>query len=313
MCKKLMLLILLIVFVAGPAEADLLVYEPFDYSEGDIVGQDGGIGWATPWQDTEGGIFVAAKESLEHPTLDIPTTGHRGIYEGGGAVVRAIQENLIAADGSVYWVSLLTQSLDNGGIWCTLFGDGVMYAEGCTDDWGVWSWDLQIEFLFTVADLDAVNWVVLKYETNANGATVHGWLNPDPTTEPTEAMPSYDGQTNIISMNPEVLIEDVLWCQPGAQAIDELRIGTTFKDVVSGGIEPGLATSPNPPDTAADVPWDLVLTWRSGQFAASHNVYLGTSWDDVNVGGGCDGCSGSGRQQPRLRAIGFRSDLLLAR
>ncbi len=43
-----------------------------------------------------------------------------------------------------------------------------------------------------------------------------------------------------------------------------------------------VASDPTPEDVAADVPRDSVLSWTPGAFAASHDVYFGTSPSDVN-------------------------------
>jgi len=43
-----------------------------------------------------------------------------------------------------------------------------------------------------------------------------------------------------------------------------------------------LAADPNPQDGAIDVHQDAVLSWTAGEFAASHDVYFGTSAVDVN-------------------------------
>ncbi len=45
----------------------------------------------------------------------------------------------------------------------------------------------------------------------------------------------------------------------------------------------GLATGPRPADEAVDVPRDIVLGWTPGEYAATHDVYLGTAFDDVNL------------------------------
>jgi len=42
------------------------------------------------------------------------------------------------------------------------------------------------------------------------------------------------------------------------------------------------ATDPSPADEADDVRRDVVLGWKSGKYAATHNVYLGTSASTVN-------------------------------
>ena len=43
------------------------------------------------------------------------------------------------------------------------------------------------------------------------------------------------------------------------------------------------AASPTPDSKAVDVRRDPVLNWKAGPFAATHNVYLATSFDDVNA------------------------------
>ena len=42
------------------------------------------------------------------------------------------------------------------------------------------------------------------------------------------------------------------------------------------------AADPDPADGAADVPRDVVLGWTPGEYADLHDVYFGTSFDDVN-------------------------------
>jgi hypothetical protein len=42
------------------------------------------------------------------------------------------------------------------------------------------------------------------------------------------------------------------------------------------------ASLPDPPDGAVDIDRSTDISWRAGIYAASHNVYLGTNYDDVN-------------------------------
>jgi hypothetical protein len=70
--------------------------------------------------------------------------------------------------------------------------------------------------------------------------------------------------------------------------IDDVRIFDhilTPEEVVEAmrGAAPALATNPNPATEATDVPRDVVLSWTAGEFAATHDVYFGTSFDDVNA------------------------------
>ena len=57
-------------------------------------------------------------------------------------------------------------------------------------------------------------------------------------------------------------------------------------DAVMMGAGPGanteLASAPVPGDGQTDVPRDAVLSWAAGEFAATHDVYLGTVFEDVN-------------------------------
>ncbi|MBN1359741.1 MAG: discoidin domain-containing protein [Sedimentisphaerales bacterium] len=46
-------------------------------------------------------------------------------------------------------------------------------------------------------------------------------------------------------------------------------------------VEATLALNPSPQDRATDVAHDAILTWEPGDYAAAHDVYLGTVLDDV--------------------------------
>ena len=46
--------------------------------------------------------------------------------------------------------------------------------------------------------------------------------------------------------------------------------------------ERAMALDPDPADGDTNVPNDTPLSWTAGEFAATHDVYLGTSYDDVN-------------------------------
>ncbi len=55
-----------------------------------------------------------------------------------------------------------------------------------------------------------------------------------------------------------------------------------IKAVMQGPAGPQLAHDPDPAHGATDVPEDTFLRWTAGQFAATHDVYLGKSFADVN-------------------------------
>jgi hypothetical protein len=61
--------------------------------------------------------------------------------------------------------------------------------------------------------------------------------------------------------------------QKGSLHIDNVQIGVVVA---------GTAKDPSPAIDATDVPRDVVLGWTPGEYANTHNVYLGTSFEDVN-------------------------------
>ena len=71
--------------------------------------------------------------------------------------------------------------------------------------------------------------------------------------------------------------------------IDEVRLFDTalkqdeIADVMFDvGTPPGLARAPKPKDAKTEVPRDMVLSWRGGLSADTHNLYFGTDFNDVN-------------------------------
>ncbi len=51
---------------------------------------------------------------------------------------------------------------------------------------------------------------------------------------------------------------------------------------MAGIAPPGQAGGPSPASEATDIPTDVVLSWEPGEYAATHDVYFGTVFDDVN-------------------------------
>ena len=78
-----------------------------------------------------------------------------------------------------------------------------------------------------------------------------------------------------------------IWC-----AASNIPLWLDFVHMYEGpyvaGIQPSSATTPvksanpSPAAGATDVPRDIVLSWTAGAFAATHDVYFGLAFDDVN-------------------------------
>jgi hypothetical protein len=77
--------------------------------------------------------------------------------------------------------------------------------------------------------------------------------------------------------------------EPMAGKMDDVRIynrALSAEEIAavmqSVGSAPGSAGGPSPAVAAVDVPTDAVLNWTPGEFAATHDVYLGKTPADVN-------------------------------
>jgi len=91
----------------------------------------------------------------------------------------------------------------------------------------------------------------------------------------------------ITSSPTPVLIGSDGWGCDWIGGIDDVRIYNhsitpeELADILKGS-EAELAKDPLPEDTATDVPAGTVLSWTAGNYAATHDVYFGTVFEDVN-------------------------------
>ena len=123
---------------------------------------------------------------------------------------------------------------------------------------------------------------------------------------------TYDGQTKIIYLDGTAILTESITGEIEtsdgrvllgagrdtdpptlylAGQIDDARIyarGLSRAEIQAVMLDPGdteLAADPVPADGATDVARDATLAWTPGEFAQTHDVYLGTSFDDVNTAG----------------------------
>ena len=71
------------------------------------------------------------------------------------------------------------------------------------------------------------------------------------------------------------MIDDV---QVYHRALTDVEI----QEIMLGLRDPSLAYDPSPEDESIDVPRDTTLNWYPGDSAVTHDVYLGTAFEDVN-------------------------------
>ena len=191
---KLMLAAVVIVFMAPAAHSTVIVYEPFDYVAGDLVGQGGALGLDGNWGDFgEIEDTQVALGSLSHPIYgdltDSASGNHAEVIHGDVGVDFL---PVLADDGQDYWFSFLYQTVDPGAYsWFRFLfpdaGDPVAVLEINGGAPGMYS---NMETWATISgapDEGTVMWVVMKAETSGghqNEETIYVWIDPDPSVEP---------------------------------------------------------------------------------------------------------------------------------
>jgi hypothetical protein len=280
-----MLAACVIIFMTPVAHSELLVYEPFDYPVGELVGNGGAFGLDSGWENW--GMIQPAQvgqDSLLHPIYEYeldPMGNHAVIVEGD---VAATFLTSLADDGRDYWVSFLYQRIapDSYGWFTFLFPDnnndptvGIEINGGYPGMYDPWT------TVSGVTDPAAVMWIVIKAETSGSHTSdemVYMWVDPEPITEPdiAEAGGSLeytipkDGTCEFFLMGG---IGD-----PAAYSIDEIKIGTSFNDV---SVIPKCENASNPLPGNGQQYVDINLSQLSWDPPTcvddpAYDVYLGT-------------------------------------
>jgi len=138
------------------------------------------------------------------------------------------------------------------------------------------------------------------FSNTAEGVTVVGeWSHYTYTYDASEGRRFYKDGVLIFedteSRVPQITDEPLIIGNEGGTSrfvpgvMDDIRIynriltAEELADVLLGkGPGSGLAADPNPENEATDVPRDVPLSWEAGEFAVTHDVYLGTVFEDVN-------------------------------
>jgi hypothetical protein len=98
-----------------------------------------------------------------------------------------------------------------------------------------------------------------------------------------------DGSRAMVAVNAPGLVTIHCWMRESGCCVDKLLLTSDESYVPDGGGPPespddaaGKVTSPSPASETTDVVRDTVLSWSPGEFAVTHNVYLGLDFDAVN-------------------------------
>lgn len=220
-------------------QAALLSYESFDYTAGNLVGQNGGTGFSGAWSAFNGanGTTVVQAAGLEYSSLE--TDGGKAyITPTGGSSTGALR-NLDAtySSGTVY-LSFLT-NLDDGARFfgLSLYDGGterlLIGKQGGQTSWSLSGPVVTAQTSGTVT-LDTTFLMVLRVDFDASGANERLRLYIDPTLGVEPAVAQIDLLTSTSFQFNALRIAAGFTSGPQAAAIgsfDEIRVGTTYADV----------------------------------------------------------------------------------
>jgi hypothetical protein len=281
MCRKLIYLIsfVLMLSIAGNASAELVAYWTFDEGSGDIVydssgnNNNGTINGAT-WD--AGKYGNALRFNAQDNYVEVPTSDSLEITPN--VTIAAWINWIDAGDG---WLGIMANGQQNGP-WENY---GLFVNRGG-------------RYLYFTLSLDG---------GHVTQSTPNNVIEPD---EWLHACATWDGSNARIYVNGEMLLEQA---QTGELVppqlplrighrngsthyyngiIDEVRIynhALTEVEILAameGGKGYPYALGPIPKDTALHADTWVNLSWRAGDYAVSHDVYLGDNYDDVNEGSG---------------------------
>jgi hypothetical protein len=89
------------------------------------------------------------------------------------------------------------------------------------------------------------------------------------------------------TMTPGTYTVEIAYREDGLQIdgflVTNEQVSTATLPAVIPFVPEDISINAQPPDRASDVGRDVVLSWTPSDFAKTHNVYIGTSFDDVNT------------------------------
>lgn len=248
-----------LMLVATVAQAELLVYEGFDYTVGDpLKGNDGGAGWeatgaragwaysnvatvregSLTYTDSLGNVMESSGQSTAIPAAASDDARLvRWVYDS--------DEPALGDSPSQIWISFLVDVTGSQAKSMALFGladnNPAYYGNAMQLTYRPNSnrWDLEAKkeadstkaaFDYTVAD--GVTMVLLQIDYHETTTDMHLWINPDLDQQPELAdgvgLTGLTGNYTLRALqfrNAESNMVDI--------GLDELHVGTTFESVTT--------------------------------------------------------------------------------
>ncbi len=272
-----------LVLVLGPVSAawaqpeGLVAYWPFDEGQGETAidasgnGNDGTLSGGATW--VAGQIGGALQFNGSNAYVTAP---HIPFDNRSFTIALWVNPGGLSGQQSVF--SQTESRNTNLSLHLRLCGPGASYGPIGGLRMGFYSNDLD-----TPTDvIENNNWYHLTCTYDYDSQVRRIYLDGELSAEGTGAAPflgatgdtiigSWDGTEEYFNG----MIDDV---QVYSRALAENEV----RSIMEGLGAKGMAVDPVPADEATDVPREATLSWTAGEYAATHNVYFGTAFDDVN-------------------------------
>ncbi|MEN6578350.1 MAG: LamG-like jellyroll fold domain-containing protein, partial [Phycisphaerales bacterium] len=277
-------LVLLGIMVLGPAwsafaglDPDLIAWWAYDEGTGTVAsdgsgnGNDGTLTNSPTWVEGQlnmalrmtGGSYVSAPFiSLNSRSFTI-ALWMNPVLTGGSAVIFS-QSQTGATNQSMHY-RLGGDSSTDAPVRGVRMG---FYSNDLDSPAGIFQDNTWYHVVFYYDYENKVRRIYVNGEQVSQGTSVDPYLGTSGNTQ----VGRWDADT---AQTYTGIVDDV---QIYHRALSDAQI----KKIMKGLTDTSIAAEPAPVHQATDVARDVVLGWMAGEFAATHDVYFGTSFEDVN-------------------------------
>lgn len=233
------------------SQAALLVYDGFDYTAGVINGtQSGGTGWSTNWVVGEANAPSIVSPGLTFTGLDTEGNALSDATVQSRGTRRTFDNTGLGGDGTSIWFSALYNHTSAGSDFRLKFFGSSSLSLGVSDYATALNSGIGFHFLggtglrvenqnvqigtATSLAVNTVNLIVgrIDFSDTLNQDRVLLWVNP--TISGTAPLDSLAAQN--VTLQLQTTLGNAVaarWGGAGTGIVDEIRLGTTFGDVVA--------------------------------------------------------------------------------